>query len=266
MTGAQVDYNGAPTGYTSDPQEVINYVEAHDNETLFDALTYKLPVATSMRDRVRMQTLALSTTALSQGVSFWHAGGDLLRSKSLDRNSYDSGDWFNALDFSERDNTFARGLPPKADNQAKWTYMKPLLANPALKPSAADIRNASRQADVLLKIRQSTPLFHLGTAARVQQKVTFPIGGPDQTPGVIVMRIDDTVGADLDPRLKGLVVVFNASPKATTQQLPGTSGQRFALHPAQANGTDQVVRRSRYDGSTGTFTVPARTVAVFVQR
>lgn len=144
--------------------------------------------------------------------------------------------------------------------------MKPLLANPALKPSAADIRNASRQADVLLKIRQSTPLFHLGTAARVQQKVTFPIGGPDQTPGVIVMRIDDTVGADLDPRLKGLVVVFNASPKATTQQLPGTSGQRFALHPAQANGTDQVVRRSRYDGSTGTFTVPARTVAVFVQR
>ena len=266
VTGAQVDYNGAPTGYTSDPQEVINYVEAHDNETLFDALTYKLPVATSMRDRVRMQTLALSTTALSQGVSFWHAGGDLLRSKSLDRNSYDSGDWFNALDFSERDNTFARGLPPKADNQAKWTYMKPLLANPALKPSAADIRNASRQADVLLKIRQSTPLFHLGTAARVQQKVTFPIGGPDQTPGVIVMRIDDTVGADLDPRLKGLVVVFNASPKATTQQLPGTSGQRFALHPAQANGTDQVVRRSRYDGSTGTFTVPARTVAVFVQR
>ena len=266
VTGAQVDYNGAPTGYTSDPQEVINYVEAHDNETLFDALTYKLPVSTSMRDRVRMQTLALSTTALSQGVSFWHAGGDLLRSKSLDRNSYDSGDWFNALDFSERDNTFARGLPPKADNQAKWDYMKPLLANPALKPSAADIRTASRQADVLLTIRQSTSLFHLGTAARIQQKVSFPVGGPDQTPGVIVMRIDDTVGADVDPRLKGLVVVFNAGPKATTQRLPGVSGRRFVLHPAQAHGTDPVVLRSRYDRGKGSFTVPGRTVAVFVQR
>ncbi|HVK45970.1 MAG TPA: pullulanase-type alpha-1,6-glucosidase, partial [Micropruina sp.] len=221
VSGADVDYNGAPTGYTADPQEVINYVEAHDNETLFDALTYKLPEVTSMRDRVRMQTLALSTTALSQGVSFWHAGGDLLRSKSLDRNSYDSGDWFNALDFSYRENTFGRGLPPKPDNQAKWDYMKPLLANPALKPSGGDIRSASRQADVLLQIRQSTPLFHLGTAARVQQKVSFPIGGPNQTLGVIVMRIDDTVGADLDPRLKGLVVVFNASPEATTQRVSG---------------------------------------------
>ena len=37
VTGAQVDYNGQPAGYTADPQEVINYVEAHDNETLFDA-------------------------------------------------------------------------------------------------------------------------------------------------------------------------------------------------------------------------------------
>ena len=46
VTGADVDYNGAPTGYTLDPQEGVTYVEAHDNETLFDALTYKLPVAT----------------------------------------------------------------------------------------------------------------------------------------------------------------------------------------------------------------------------
>ena len=61
-----------------------------------------------------MQTLALSTTALSQGVSFWHAGGDLLRSKSLDRNSYDSGDWFNVLDFSYRDND----LRPRAAAEA----------------------------------------------------------------------------------------------------------------------------------------------------
>ena len=34
-----------------------------------------------MADRVRMNTLSLSTVALSQGVVFWHAGTDLLRSK-----------------------------------------------------------------------------------------------------------------------------------------------------------------------------------------
>jgi pullulanase len=38
LTGADVDYNGAPTGYTRDPREHIAYVSAHDNETLFDAL------------------------------------------------------------------------------------------------------------------------------------------------------------------------------------------------------------------------------------
>ena len=47
-----------------------------------------------------MNTLSLSTVALSQGVVFWHAGTDLLRSKSLDRNSYDSGDWFNRIDWA----------------------------------------------------------------------------------------------------------------------------------------------------------------------
>ena len=91
------DYNGQPAGYTADPQESITYVDAHDNETLYDALAYKLPPSTSMADRVRMQTLSLGTTALGQGVSFWLAGSEMLRSKSLDRNSYDSGDWFNVL-------------------------------------------------------------------------------------------------------------------------------------------------------------------------
>ncbi len=136
VTGDQVDYNGQPAGYADQPDEVVSYVDAHDNETLFDSLTYKLPVATSMADRVRMNTVSLATTALAQTPSFWHAGADLLRSKSLDRDSYDSGDWFNRLDWTGADNGFGHGLPPEAQNSAKWPYMKPLLADPALKPSA----------------------------------------------------------------------------------------------------------------------------------
>ncbi len=108
----------------------MSYVDAHDNETLFDSLTYKLPVATTMADRVRMNTLSLATTALSQTPSFWHAGADLLRSKSLDRNSYDSGDWFNRLDWTGADNGFGHGLPPAADNSAKWPIQKPCWRTP----------------------------------------------------------------------------------------------------------------------------------------
>ncbi|OFI38370.1 alpha-1,6-glucosidase [Arthrobacter sp. SW1] len=262
VKGSDVSYNGQPAGYTQDPQEAITYVEAHDNETLFDALAFKLPPATSMADRIRMQHLALSTTALGQGVSFWHAGTEALRSKSLDRNSYDSGDWFNAMDHTDAGNGFAKGLPPITDNGSKYQFMTPLLEDPALKPTTADLATARAGAAELLRIRKGTPLFHLGTAELVQQKVSFPLGGPSQTPGVIVMKIDDTAGPDVDPSLKGLVVVFNASDEATTQAVPGTAG--YELHPVQAGGHDPVVKTASFNA--GSFTVPARTVAVFVSK
>lgn len=240
-------------------------MDAHDNETLFDSLTYKLPVATTMSDRVRMNTLSLSTTALAQTPSFWHAGADLLRSKSLNRDSYDSGDWFNVLDWTGAENGFGRGLPPEQQNSAKWSYMKPLLANPALKPGAADVAQATGMAQDLLKLRFSTPLFRLGSADAINAKVSFPVSGTsDATPGVIVMRIDDTVGADVDPTLRGVVVVFNATPNAVAQKVPGLTGAA-QLSPVQAAGTDSVVKAAAYSQSTSTFSVPARTVAVFVQ-
>ncbi len=263
VRGAQVDYNGQPAGYTADPQESITYVDAHDNETLYDALAYKLPQSTSMADRIRMQTLSLGTTALGQGVSFWLAGSEMLRSKSLDRNSYDSGDWFNVLDYSHRTSGFARGLPPRTDNESKWGYMRPLLADPALDPDTPQIVSAERMARELLEIRRSSALFRLGSARLVQQKLSFPGGGPTQTPGVIVMRLDDTVGPDVDRHRKGLVVVFNASDQPTTQRVPGAARAGYRLHPVQANGSDPVVRAAEYDSRTGAFTVPARTIAVF---
>ena len=264
VTGADVDYNGSPAGYAADPSETITYVDAHDNETLFDALQLKLPTDTTMADRVRMNTVALATTALAQGPSFWHAGADLLRSKSLDRNSYDSGDWFNRIDWSGATSTWGSGLPREADNAAKWPYMQPLLADPALEPTAADIAAASAAASELLRIRFSSPLFRLGSATRIQQRVGFPIGGPDQTAGVITMTLDDRAAPDLDPRWEGIVVVVNATPVAQTQVVGSVAGSAFQLHPVQAAGADAVVRTATSDPATGTFTVPARTVAVFV--
>ena len=89
--GSQIDYNSLSAGYASDPAESVNYVDAHDNETLFDLLTYKLPSSTPMSDRIRMNTVSLATVALGQSPSFWAAGTERLRSKSLDRDSYKGG-------------------------------------------------------------------------------------------------------------------------------------------------------------------------------
>ncbi|HRA49461.1 pullulanase-type alpha-1,6-glucosidase [Actinotalea sp.] len=264
QTGAQLDYNGQPAGYADSPEEVVTYVDAHDNETLFDALTLKLPTDTPMADRVRMNTVSLATTALAQTPSFWHAGADLLRSKSLDRNSYNSGDWFNVLDWSGETNGFGRGLPPAADNEAKWVYQQPLLADPALAPAPADIEAASTAAQELLELRFSTDLFRLGSAALIEQKVTFPGSGPDAAPGVVVMHVDDTVGPDVDRRLDGVLTVLNASDEAVTVTLDALAGERYALSSVQRRGADDTVRQTTWDVATGTVTVPARTVAVLV--
>ena len=69
----------------------------------------------------------------SQGTAYFHAGIDTLRSKSMDRNSYDSGDWFNRLDWTYRDNYFGTGLPPKTDNENDWPMISPLLRNASIK-------------------------------------------------------------------------------------------------------------------------------------
>ncbi len=53
-------------------------------------LTWMLQV--TVEERARMAVLAQWMVALSQGLVFFHAGDELLRSKSLDRDSYDSGE------------------------------------------------------------------------------------------------------------------------------------------------------------------------------
>ncbi|MDQ0894574.1 pullulanase-type alpha-1,6-glucosidase [Agromyces ramosus] len=262
--GEQFDYNGSPAGYADEPDEVINYVDAHDNETLYDLSVFKLPTDTSMADRVRMNTLSLATVTLSQSPSFWHAGTELLRSKSLDRNSYNSGDWFNRIDWTGQESTFGSGLPSKADNEDKWPIMAPLLANPALKPGAADIAAAEASALDLLRVRNEVDLLQLGSAELIDEKVTFPNSGADATPGVIVMQIDDLVGDDVDPELEGALIVFNASPSAVTESVDGLAGRTFELADAQANGSDAVVKTTTWDAATGSVSVPARSVAVLV--
>ncbi|WP_263118535.1 pullulanase-type alpha-1,6-glucosidase [Cellulomonas fimi] len=264
-TGEQIDYNGSPAGYAESPEEVVSYVDAHDNETLFDVLATKLPADLPMADRVRMNTLSLATATLSQSVSFWHAGTDLLRSKSLDRDSYNSGDHFNALDWTGLGNNFGVGLPPEEKNAEFWSVQGPLLADAALVPAPEDIAAATASAQDLLRLRHSTPLFRLGDAAQIEAKLTFPGSGPDATPGVIVMRVDDTVGADADPALDGLLVVFNTTGTPVTEAVDGLAGHALALSGVQAEGADDVVRSTTWDAATGTVTVPARTVAVLTE-
>ncbi|WP_286257335.1 pullulanase-type alpha-1,6-glucosidase [Streptomyces graminofaciens] len=253
VKGSEVDYNGTAAGYADAPGDALAYVDAHDNESLFDALAFKLPKSTSADDRARMQVLAMATAALSQGPALSQAGTDLLRSKSLDRNSYDSGDWFNAIHWDCRDggNGFGRGLPPAADNESKWSYAKPLLTSVGV--GCDQIEGTSAAYRDLLRIRTTEKVFSLDTAGQVQSKLSFPLSGTDETPGVITMELGD------------LVVVFNATPEKRKQTVTGLAGTAYTLHPTQATGADSTVKESSYEAESGTFAVPGRTVAVFAR-
>ncbi|MCU0511489.1 MAG: pullulanase-type alpha-1,6-glucosidase [Anaerolineae bacterium] len=264
VTGADVDYNGSPAGYTLDPQENILYVAAHDNETLYDIIAYKAPRDTTPEDRVRMNVLAMSYIMYAQGIPFFHAGDEMLRSKSLDRNSYNSGDWFNRLDFTFSSNNFGVGLPPRADNSAEYPTMQPLLADPALRMGPEAITATVSRFQDMLRVRASSPLFRLQTAQQVQERLSFYNVGPEQQPGVIVLLLDDRQGDDLDETYAAVAVVFNATPAAITWGDAAFADQAFELHPALAAGSDEVLKAAAFDAATGTFSVPAWSTAVFV--
>jgi len=260
--GAEIDYNGQPAGYTLDPQETVNYVSKHDNQTLWDINQYKLAGSLSSAERVRLQLLGLAVPLLSQGVPFIHMGSDILRSKSMERDSYDSGDWFNAVDFGYQSNNWNRGLPREDKDGANWPLIRRIIADPNAQPSAADILAAKRQFLELLQIRASSPLFQLDSAREIDKRLRFHNTGPEQQPGVIAFSLDDSrqAGRDLDPRFAALMVILNASPETIT--LPGAL-PGYRLHPLLATSADARNRESKVNA--GQFQVPGLTMAVFVQ-
>ena len=264
---SKMDYAGQPAGYASQPGEVVNYVDNHDNQTLFDINVYKLPLGTSADDRARVQVLGMATTAFSQGIAYFHAGIETLRSKSLDGNSYDSGDWFNRLDWTFTDNHFATGLPPERDNGRQWPLMKPLLEDAGIKPGAAHIRFTRDAFLDLLRIRASTVLLRLRTADEVAARLRFVNTGPTQNASVVAGVLD---GSGLPGAgWKAVMFAINVNPQPQTLVLPELQGRRWQLHPVHLAATAadaRPARDARWDSATGTLQVPPRTALVYVER
>jgi pullulanase len=259
-SGAQIDYKGMAAAYAQEPAETINYISAHDNETIFDAIQLKAPHGMPLAERIRINNLALSIPMLAQGIPFFHAGDDILRSKSLDRNSFDSGDWFNRLDWSLKDNNWGVGLPNEGRHY--WDIFRALLADPTLKPAPADIRFASAVFREFLAIRKSSLLFRLRSAAQVKACLSF-LPECAGLPGMIGMRLNDPGG--LDPNYAEIIVLFNAAP-LTIRLESSLERAPWALHPVLSSSEDELARQSAYDPAANSFNIPGCTTAVFVQR
>jgi len=260
-----IDYNGQPAGYAAEPGEVVNYVENHDNQTLFDIDVFKLPPGTSTQDRARVQVLGMAVDAFSQGIAYYHAGIDVLRSKSLDRNSFNSGDWFNRIDWSYRDNYFGTGLPQEADNGKDYALLKPLLSNATIKPTPSDIawtRDAFRD---LLAVRASSTLFRLPSADEIKRRLRFFNTGAQQVPTVAAAYLDGRgyEGAGF----AGISYFINVDKIGHTVTDPQAAGKRMHLHPVfMADGVaDKRATQATFSSATGAYEIPPRTAVVFVE-
>lgn len=142
---------------TANPGQSVNYVEAHDNNTLQDKLllsTGKVSSATISK----LHRLAGSIPLLAQGLPFIHAGQEFQRSKSGDSNSYQSGDDVNSL---------------------KWNLVS----------SNATTRNFYKG---LIELRKAHPAFRIADAKTIKSSVKF-LKTNDQ---VIAYSIDGKAVAD----------------------------------------------------------------------
>jgi len=206
--------------------------------------------------------MGMSLVTLGQGVPFFQGGDDLLRSKDMDQNSYDSGDWFNKIDWSGQTANWGIGLPIASQNQGQWPIMTPLLSNPIYTPLPANIAYSEEAFGELLNIRYSSELFRMATFEEVQWNLSFLNTGQNQTPGVIVMKLDANGGNY--GSYKHIVVIFNATNAAVTFSDSRLQGLALHLHPVQRNSSDPTTRQSAFNSKAGTATVPALTTAVFV--
>jgi pullulanase len=262
VTGAQISYNGQPTGYTKSPIEAINYASVHDNQDLFDQVQLKSSFSDTIATRARRQIIGMSLVTLGQGVPFYQGGDDLLRSKDMDQNSYNSGDWFNKIDWSGQTANWGIGLPVASQNQGQWPIMTPLLSNSAYTPLPANIAYSHAAFNELLQIRYSSDLFRMATLEEIQQNLTFLNTGPSQTPGLIVVKLDANGGHY--GNYKHIVVLFNATNASVTFTDSRLQGLALHLHPVQQSSADPTTKLSTFNSKTGTATVPALTTAVFV--
>lgn len=185
----QVDYENyekSDNWWAGSPGQSINYVSCHDNYTFWDKLSVSNP-DTSVEDRTSMNKLASAIVFTSQGVSFFQAGEEILRSKPIEgeegvysENSYNMPDYTNAIRWDTL-----------TDNQDVRDYYKGLIA-----------------------FRKEHGALRMTTTEDVQDNLKFL---DVDTDNVVAYTIS---GQPNGEKAEEIFVVYNANPEAVEISLP----------------------------------------------
>lgn len=183
MTSENVKANGSWSGQ---PGQSINYVSCHDNLTLWDKLAIS-NADDSEEDRRRMNKLSSAIILTSQGVPFFQAGEEMLRSKpsatvegGFDENSYCS---------------------PDSTNSLKWDNL-------------ANVKEVYDYYKGLIAFRKAHGALRMTEASDVQTKLVF-MSGLDAN--VVAYTIEGSPNGETADKL---AVIFNANKEAVNVPLP----------------------------------------------
>ncbi len=110
---------GSVDSFAASPLESINYIECHDNHTLWDRLLISTinDASVTNGDRRAMAKLGAVVLFMSEGIPFLQSGQEWLRTKHGDHNSYNKTDAVNMLRWQQ-----------KAENFDVFAYYRGLIA------------------------------------------------------------------------------------------------------------------------------------------
>lgn len=97
---------------------VVNYMSAHDNNTLWDKLDLSSPGSTK-EEREAMNRLGAAVIMISRGMPFMLSGEEIMRTKGGDSNSYKSPDSVNAIDWES--------VKPGSDEEKMFIWYRDLI-------------------------------------------------------------------------------------------------------------------------------------------
>lgn len=205
---SQVNYSKAP--WAREPWQCINYVSCHDNHTLADKLRVSGEGTFSEADIRQMSILANGMVLTSQGISFLHAGEEMLRTKQGVENSYNKPDSINAID---------------------WTW----------KARNADVFHHYR---TLISLRKVHPAFRMTSADKIRKNLSFL---PTQA-GVVAYTINGSDVND--PWSTLLVVANGSPANAEIKLPSGEWKLEYSGNTSSTVNTSRMSGRMKVAGTT----------------
>ncbi|MBC2457481.1 type I pullulanase [Clostridium beijerinckii] len=213
--------------WANEPYQCINYISAHDNYTLWDKL-YLTNNESSQEKRKNMNKLAAAIVLTSQGIPFFQAGEEFLRTKKNDDGSF-SHDSYNA---------------PDSVNNLEWDRV-------------FEYKEIVNYYKGLIKLRKKYKAFRMNSSEEIRKNLTFLEYGEDfYKENVVAYKIEDNSEKNL---CNTIVVIFNPNDEEAFIDLK-ECGWSVLVNKERA-GVDEI-----YAIEGNSITVPSKCAHVLIKK